>query len=217
MPSVRNDQATIDHRCVRSSHADPWSDCAIAEMANANGTDRPTYPMYNMGGWTAIRMWFCSSGFGPNPSRGAEAAASGSHDELAHPTPPAKASVHTRKGFEAVAMSPNQKTTVNPSTARAPMPSRSPSPTVRPTHHTNPTSTRPHNTMLPSSAAHADASRNTTGVDRLVFWATYSMEKSWPRMAASSATKATMPAPTTTAIGTRSEDTSPVRVARQPR
>src|SRR5687768_12449164 len=42
----------------------------IAPMANAKGTVMPTYPRYSSGGCTAIRMWFCSSVFGPGPSVG---------------------------------------------------------------------------------------------------------------------------------------------------
>ena len=38
-------------------------------MANANGTLKPTYPRYSIGGWNAMRMWFCRSGFGPGPSK----------------------------------------------------------------------------------------------------------------------------------------------------
>ena len=47
-------------------HNDPRSLFTKAENAKANGTVRPTYPKYNVGGWMAI-VKFCSKGFKPLP------------------------------------------------------------------------------------------------------------------------------------------------------
>ena len=41
-------------------------------IANENDTDKPTYPIYSMGGWKA-NPGSCNKGFKPNPSNGGSA------------------------------------------------------------------------------------------------------------------------------------------------
>ncbi len=88
MPRVRKPQATSVHTRVRLSHSEPGALSMRADMANANGTAIPTYPKYSIGGWIAIRMWFCRSGFGPRPSSEGSDSAHGQLLPSKHPTMP---------------------------------------------------------------------------------------------------------------------------------
>ncbi len=121
-------------------------------MAKANGTVIPTNPRYRIGGWIAMRMWFCSSGLAPEPSNGT--------------------GLIVVNGLAAVSIIPKKNTATTPITARAAAPMRSPSMTLRRTHMAYPASTRPQSTMLPSSAAQAAAMVKKSGVDRVWLSAT---------------------------------------------
>ncbi len=164
-------------------------------------------------------MWFWSRGLGPSPSAGATAAASGDQVVAAQPT--AAGTVHTANGLATVRMVPNQKTPIIPRTASAPAPSRSTGSAVRKTpratSQVNPASTRPHSTMLPSSAAHAEATLNISGVVVAVTSATYPMEKSLLTIAACSTSIAPAAPSTMTRAGVRkAADALTPRLTRHP-
>src|SRR3954466_8396536 len=69
MPQVRNSHVTIVQRRVMWIHFSPGYFMISAPSAKANGTEKPTYPRYSIGGWMTI-SGYCSSGFKPLPSSG---------------------------------------------------------------------------------------------------------------------------------------------------
>ena len=69
MPMVNRPHESKAHRLVSRSHPSPTRPVISAAIANANGTVKPIYPRYSNGGWKSTRMWFCSNGLGPGPSK----------------------------------------------------------------------------------------------------------------------------------------------------
>jgi len=164
MPVVRNPQAvSVQVRVVRSQ-VSWWSAAASEAIPTANGTENPTYPTYRTGGWTAIRMWFWRRGFAPRPVPGRSTADQGAQPDRAHPAVSA-AAMQTAKGLATVAIRPNQKAAIIPSTDRVPPASGwSRRYRARKTAPVKAASTSPHRTIEPSSAAHPAAMVKISGV-----------------------------------------------------
>src|SRR5215471_2523774 len=69
MPQVRNIHATVVHGRDQRAHVASRRPPIRAEIANANATENPTYPMYSIGGCATI-AGSCSRGFKSLPSGG---------------------------------------------------------------------------------------------------------------------------------------------------
>lgn len=70
MPRVRKPQAILVQGRAQRTQATSSAPPSSAAMANANATEKPTKPMYSIGGCT-IRPKSCSSGFRSLPSASA--------------------------------------------------------------------------------------------------------------------------------------------------
>jgi hypothetical protein len=79
IPSVRNIQAAIVQGRDQRAHAASSLPDASAAIDSAKATEKPTYPMYSIGGWK-ISPGSCSSGFRSRPSAGTRASRSNGFD-----------------------------------------------------------------------------------------------------------------------------------------
>ena len=67
MPIVRNIHATVVHGRDQRAHVASRRPDSSAAIAKANATEKPTYPMYSIGGWITI-PGSCSRGLRSRPS-----------------------------------------------------------------------------------------------------------------------------------------------------
>src|SRR5271154_4783675 len=70
MPSVKKANEKTAKRRVSTSQPSPTRPVIKVEIANENGTVKPTKPRYKKTGWTATKTLSCNSAFGPAPSTG---------------------------------------------------------------------------------------------------------------------------------------------------